>query len=536
MNVGVRRSAVAAFLVVCLTGCTNRFEINSPASAPTTTSKRNEGSPITGGTLRVGVESSVVTLDPTKNLQQNVDVEVALAVYDPLVRYSRDPAHAGEAEPWLLTSWKVSDDAMHWTLKVRTGVTFHDGTPFDASSIVRNYEWRRAKGADCACHLDSIASVTASDPTTVQLTLTTPLPRFVQEKLTKAEWYPVSPKLIDAHGDPNRDPDGTGPFVLVDRDTVTLHRSDHYWRKDDKGRQLPYLDRIRVIPLLDSQLRLTALQNNDVDLIQTADATTIAAGRKDTSLETQLTIANSSTISMSNTSKPPFNDPRMRRVAALAFDRDAINNQAYGGNARPAHWLFPPGSPWHEEAARYPDHDPVAARKLLAQVVAEKGDSIRHFTISCIKSPESDAVLQLVVQQFRDVGLDPTLELVDQGTYVAKIISKSGNYQGGCYRSADAVDPAGHGESVKTGAPGNLTFYSNQRVDQLLEQADAERDDAKRRKLLSEFQKILAAEGPFSPLVYGQWGNIARPAVDGLPAAEIDSLGTVRLDSVWMGR
>ena len=532
---GASTACLTVLLVVGLVGCTNTFEIQAPNAGPSSTAvRRDEGTPVFGGTLRIGVESSVVTLDPSRNIAQGVDREVALAVYDPLVRYSSDPAHAGEVVPWLITEWHATDDALTWTLKVHTGISFSDGSPFDATTIVRSYEWRKAKGASCACDLATIASLTAPDPTTVVITLNTPRPRLIVD-LTRSEWFPVSPKLLDAGGDPNRTPIGTGPFVLSDRDAVVLQRSDHYWRKDDAGRQLPYLDEVRIVPLLDAQLRLAALRNGDVDLIQTADIVSITAARKDNTLETQLTTANSSTISMANVTKPPFDDPRMRRVTALAFDRDAINNQVYGGSARPAHWLFPEGSPWHDPKARYADYDPAAARELLAQIVKEKGDSVRHFTISCIKSPESDAALQLVVQQFRDVGLDPQLDLVDQGTYVAKILSKSGNYQGGCFRSADAVDPSGHGVSVRTGASGNLTFYSNPRVDQLLDEADAERDDTKRRALLNEFQEILAKEGPFSPLIYGVWGNIAREPVDGLPVPEIDNLGTIRLDGVWIG-
>lgn len=533
MTPGRTTATVLVALLVTAASCTNTFEVQAPTGAQSSTTARDEGTPVTGGTLRIGSEAGVVTLDPSHGIAQTIDREVALALYDPLVRHSRDPQRAGEVEPWLVTKWSMSPDSTRLTLTVREGVTFSDGTPFDATSIRRDYEWKKSLGSRCNCDISEITSLSAPDPTTVIITLSAPRPRYI-EQLTRAEWFPVSPKVLDAGGDPNRSPVGTGPFVLSDRDTVVLRRNDHYWRRDDSGRQLPYLDEVRIIPLPDSNQRLTALANGDVDLVETADAATIAAARNDTAVETQLTISNSSTISMSNVKRSPFDDPRMRRVTQMALDREAINDQLYGGNARPAYWLFPKTSPWHDSAARYPGYDPAAARKLLAEIVADRGDSIRKFTISCIKSPSTDPVLQLVAQQYRAIGLEPTLDLVDQATFVANILSKSGNYQGACFRSADAVDPSGHGISVRSGAPGNYTFYSNPRVDRLLDEAAAEPDDATRHELLDEFQEILAKDGPFTPLIYGQWANIARPAVNGIPSTEVDVLGLIRLDVVWL--
>lgn len=522
-----RRVAVAVAILVVAAGCTNKFEIRAGGSdEPTNESNLPTGPAVRGGELRVGVEANIATLDVLKGPAQEPDILILRSVYDALIAYS--PVDASPT-PSLATEVTSTPDYLTWTAKLRTGVTFHDGSRFDADAVVRNFTWRLDPAKQCRCDpvFKVITSVVATDDSTVVWTLSEPVATF---QVALPSIYMVAPSVIDSGADPNRTLIGTGAFRLEDRDTLRFVRNPAYWKTDADGGALPYLDAITIVPVPDSVQRLAALQGGDVDLIQTADTSNIATAEKDEKLEIQRVTGSSSTVLLFNLRKPPYDDPRARLLAAYALDRQAINVQYYAGARSVPDSLFSKDSPWYVKTdPAIPQFDESKARALIDELLRDKGPESLVSTVSCIKTPEVDSILAIAVQQLAKLGITVKLNQTDQGVFVNDIIGKTGNYQSACFRSPEIEDPDDLYNTFVTGEGGNVMFYSNPEVDRLMREGRRTGDFAARKEIYTQVQKILAADLPALPLLADLAANIHSREVLGLPKPQPGGLGLIEL-------
>ena len=155
------------------TGTTAPGDEGSDAEPPSDFNKAFvEGEPAEGGSITIGVEATVASLAPAGALTQVSDIDIALALYDPLVAFDDEGGYA----PSLATEWSNSDDLKTWTITVRDDVTFNDGTPFDADAVVKHFARLKDPATNCVCATEValISSVEAPDPTTVVFTLAEP--------------------------------------------------------------------------------------------------------------------------------------------------------------------------------------------------------------------------------------------------------------------------------------------------------------------------------------------------------------------------
>ncbi len=258
-------SLVAAFGVALLAG---------PASAQKQ-----------GGSITMGLELDIPGFDPLKvGVYDTAALTAASALFDTLTYLDA----GGKAQPKLALSWAHSEDFKTWTFKLRPGVKFHDGTPFNAEAYKANYERQKDPVNKCRCafYLSNVNSVEAPDELTLVYNLKDPsvnYPALVSYANQNAAVH--SPTAWKTKGDDyNRNPVGTGPFVLKSwtaGDRMVLERNPDYW---DKGRI--YLDRIILKPLPDAQSRFASLQSGEADIIwdDEADADNIQKAQKDPKL------------------------------------------------------------------------------------------------------------------------------------------------------------------------------------------------------------------------------------------------------------
>lgn len=263
-------------------------------------------------------------------------------------------------------------------------------------------------------------------------------------------------------------------------------------------------------------------------MVQTADTANIVSAEKDNSLQIQRATGSSSTVLLFNLSKPPYDDIRARRLAAYAIDRDAINVQYYAGTKTAPIGLFSKDSPW-TAAVSIPTFDADKAKELAAEIVRDKGPEALVSTVSCIKTPEADAILAITQQQLAKLGITVKLNQTDQGLFVNDIVGKTGNYQSACFRTPDIVDPDELYNTIVTDQPGNVMFYSNPEVDRLMKQGRQIPDFAKRKEIYDQVQKILAEDLPVLPLLADLAANIHTTAVRGLPKPQPGGLGLIEL-------
>jgi peptide/nickel transport system substrate-binding protein len=489
-----------------------------------------EGEPQLGGEITFGVESNIATLDPAGALAQPSDVVTALAIYDPMVTY-KDGKYAGV----LADSWTNSKDLKTWTFKLHKGIKFTDGTPFNAQAVVTDTVRLKDPATACVCapNVALISSVKATDDSTVVYTLTEPN-AFFPSQLTGPIGYIASPAALQKYGkDYGRHPVGTGPFSLKSFDSLELDKNPNYWQKDDKGRQLPYLDKIKIQPIPDAQVRLQSLDSGDVDMIQTADTGTVVKAVKQDKFKLQKVTGSSATTAIFNMRKgKPFSNKKMRVASAYGFDRQELNNTLYQGSRQEAYGPFAADSPFQSKKYQFPHMDKAKAKKLVAEAKAD--GAVTKYTTSCIATPEARQGLAITQKGANELGFSVQNEFLDQGAYVNKVLGATHDFVAGCFRQAQIADADGLYEILHTDGSGNPFGYSNPEVDKALEDIRKTTDEKEQIKLLDIVQKHLVEDVPFIPTLYDLFANIYTPKISGLPVPEANSLGAIRVATLYI--
>jgi len=488
-----------------------------------TDSDEPERNPVEGGELVFGAEADVATLAPGEAAQPT-DKVITLGIYDPLTTYVD-----GQVEPYLAESLESNETLDEWTMTLREGVVFHDDTPLNADAVVKHFERLQDPATACPCktNADAITGMETPDGPeglTVVFTLATPNVAFA-DYLAGSSGYIESPTAAAAGTNFKTDGVGTGPFLLdeyVAGERTVLVKNPNYWGEDENGIQLPYLDKFTVVPIADAGQRVTALETGEIDMFQTAASDTVKQA-EDRGFTAQKISGSSSTIILFNTAKPPFDDVRARQAVAYAIDKDLINERAYDGVRVPSYSGFALDSPYYNPDAGTPKYDPDKA----AELVEELGGL--DFTLVCIPTPEADEILNIIKSLGEDVGMNITLESQEQGAYVNRMFSKGGDYEAGCFRSSHFIEPDAIRPGLTSDDAGNLVFYANDRVDQLLDEARQTDDFDERKAKYDEVQEITGEEVPIITTLYDLFGNVYDESRAGPPPpGEPNSLGAIK--------
>ncbi len=490
----------------------------------TESTEQPEGTPVKGGELVFGTESDVATLDAGAAAQP-ADKVITLGIYDPLMTYED-----GELVPHLAESIEVSEDLATYDMTLRSGVTFHDGTPLNADAVVQHFNRMKDPATGCQCRdtalfVESIDTPDGPEGLTLTFHLTEGNVAFPNDIAGSLGYIP-SPTAVAALGaDFKNRPVGTGPFQLTEYtpgERVVLEAYPDYWKSDENGIQLPYLDKLTVVPIPDGGQRLAALQAGDIDIFQTAVSNDVVLA-EEAGFAAQKISGSSSTIVIFNHSKPPFDDVRARQAVAYALNKDVLNERVYDGVRQPSYSGFATDSPYYNPDAGTPQYDPEQA----AELVEELGGL--DFTIVCIPTPEADALLQLTKQMGEQAGMNITLESQEQGAFVNRIFSKGGDFEAACFRSSHFIEPDALAPGHTTGDAGNLAFYSNPDVDRLFEEGRSTADVEERKEIYFEIQEITGEDVPYLTTLYDLFGNVYDDSrVGPPPPGEANSLGAIK--------
>ena len=489
-----------------------------------------EGEPTEGGRIVFGVESQIATLDPAGSLAQPSDVVTALAIYDPMITYE-DGKYAGV----LATDWTNSEDLKTWTFTLREGVEFTDGAAFNADAVVTHFTRLKDPATACTCKptVDLITSVTAKGEYEVEFVMSEPN-AFFPSVLAGAEGFIASPKAIEEYGpDYNRHPTGTGPFSLESYDSLVLKKNPNYWQKDDEGRQLPYLDEIKIEPIPDAKVRLQSLQSGDIDILQTADTGTVVDAVKGGEFKLQKVTGSSATTAIFNMTREPFKrqaDCGRRPPSASTGTGSTTCSTRAAGSTRTVRSRRT--RPSLSKKYQFPKRDVAAAKKLIAE--AEADGVPTSYTTSCIATTEAREGLAITQQGGKEIGFDITNEFLDQGAYVNKVLGPEHEFVAGCFRQAQIADADGLYDILHTGGSANPFGYSEPEVDKALEDIRATTDEKEHIRLLEIVQKHLVEDVPFFPTLYDLFANIYQPKISGLPVPQANSLGAIRVATLYV--
>src|SRR6266849_3861463 len=477
----------------------------SPTTGGGTSPTPAANKPTYGGSVTFGLENDVSNLDPMLS-GLFVDRNIHYAMYDSLVRVDVK----GTIIPWLAEKWTTSSDGKTVTFNLRQGVKYHDGSVFDAASVKWNIErYINTKGSSRTGDLSAVASVEVVDASTVKFNLKSAFAPLLAALVDRAGMM-VSQKVVDAMGaDFTLKPfkAGTGPFILteaVKNDHYTLEKNPDWWGKDDKGNKLPFLDKIIVKPIEDSNVRLTNLRTGNAQIGNSVTGKDVPSVKADPTL-TYLEVGSFAWNSLVPNEAPGFifSDHRLVKAVAMALDRDEIlqKGPAQGvglvgwGPISPAHFAYDAGfKPW-------PKADIEGAKKLVAEVgkgplkfelLVSSGDPATLQTAQLIQAQlaKADITADIKTQLFNDIV---KLQM-DHKHLGMTFVGWSGR-----------LDPDGNTyDFVVTGSPNNDSSYSNPKVDDLMKQQRAESDPGKRKTLLQQAQQIFV--GDDSARVWFQFG------------------------------
>jgi 4-phytase/acid phosphatase/peptide/nickel transport system substrate-binding protein len=465
-----------------------------------------------GGTLTVGLELDIPGFDPLKVGVFDTAANIAAAlIFETLTGLDDN----GKPFPKLALSWSSSADYKTWTFKLRPDVKFSDGTPFNAQAVAWNYARQKDPKNNCRCafYVANIVSVEAKDDLTVVYNMTDPVVSLPAQLARPSQNSSMqSPSAIQAKGDDyNRNPVGTGPFVVKSwtaGDRMVLERNPNYW---NKGR--PYLDRVVLRPLPDSQSRFASLKSGETDLVwaDEFEADNIMRAQKDPALQVLSFAGSGAAVNAINTKVPPLDDIRVRQALVMALDRKKLSAALTNGLARPASNPYGDGS-WVKckDDGALPE-DP----KKAAELIKEYGKPV-SFKMLFTATPRGRANGQLLQQLWKNVGVNMEIEQVDQATFPPRAFQRKFEVIG--WRIVDFPDPdVQMYANFHTGSPVALANYSDPELDKLLEHARVTPDEAARIEDYCAISRIINHQAIWFWTFQNTYYAIAKAKVKGVP-------------------
>ena len=461
-----------------------------------------------GGTLTVGMYSEFAgfNLAKIKVIPPNT-MAPATAIMEGLFAYDYDQNY--KIVPRLGLSFEEAPDRLSAIVKLRSGVKFHDGTPFDAEAVVYHYSrfLDPSLGLGLAdTILRYLVRVEAVDALTVRFVLKQPWP-----SLQSALAVDIPMNLIGSptalRSDPegfNRKPIGTGPFAIREwkaGDRLVVERNVDYWDPN-----LPYVDRVVYRILLDGNTRYQSLVAGELDVIWTDNISHVLEARNSPKLKVFEYAGGSGTGWIFNHSKKPFNDARVRAAVTHAFNAAAFVDGYFQGVATVAKEFFP-NTPWGCSGLRWRNFDLAEAKALVSSV----GEPI-NITVTGWSTP-SGRRLNSILQQFLEAaGIKTQIEFIEPSRVGARTVA--GDFELMQWRFADVG-----GEPDL--AFGSLSFtgtkYRSEKADQILARAKEFTDPEKRREVYCELSQVLIDDSVVLLPVFVNEFLIANQTVKSVP-------------------
>ncbi len=447
-------------------------------------------------------------------------IQVARSIYDTLTI----PDSEGNYSGYLAESVTPNADFTQWTVKLRPGITFHDGSPLDAQVVKNNLDAYR--GAYPARQpllfrfvFEPIQDVSVVDPSTVLITTKTPWPSLPGTLFSSGRIGIMGQAQLDDPATCDRNLIGTGPFKLQEwkvNDSFTAVKNPNYWQKDAAGVQLPYLDKITFKPFPEANARQNALNSGEINMMHTSGAEQILDLRDQRDAgEVELVESDQFaevSYGMLNASVPPFNNKNCRLAAAYALNRDDYNKVINLDLFTMASGPFGKGDIGYLEDAGYPAYDPEKAQQLADTCAQELGGPL-EFTLVSTPDPGVVKAAQFIKEQAEKVGAKVNLRQVEQAALINEALG--GNWQALSWRNHPGGNPDGQYNWWKTGSPVNFGKFSDPEIDRLLDAGRAEPDKEKAAAIYEELNRRFGSEVYNIWLNWTQW-DIASKGVKGV--------------------
>jgi peptide/nickel transport system substrate-binding protein len=445
--------------------------------------------------IRIGLAEDPDNLDPT-TAGSYVGRIVLASLCDKLFDIDEEL----KVIPQLALSHDTSADGKTVTIKLRPGVKFHDGEPFDAEAAKFTLDRHMTKeGSFRKAELAQIDRIEVADPLTIRILLKAPFSPLIAQ-LTDRAGMMVSPKAVKEAGDRFvQKPICAGPFKFAERvaqDRIVLERFADYWDKDRI-----HIEKVTYRPIQDAAIRLANLRSGDLDIIERLLATDIPTVRGDAKLKLVTRVGlgyTGLTINLANTDaakNPLGQNAKVRQALELAIDRDALNKAVFNGEFTPGNQWSSPKNPYYIETTPVPTRNVEKAKALLKEAGVTTPIAIDTMVPN---GPETRQVAEVIQSMAAEVGFDLKLRVTEFATSLSE--GTKGNFQLYVIGWSGRTDPDQNViNHLGCDTPFNWGKYCNEQTMAALNEARTQTEPAKRK---AAYAKALAVIESDKPLIY----------------------------------
>jgi len=479
------------------------------------------------GRLIVAQHADVQSLDPQR-VNDVASFWVMNQMYEGLVRRTDDMG----VEPALAESWEEVDERT-FRFFLRQGVTFHNGEEFTAEdvkfSIERLLDPDFASPGASRLNMVDVENIEIIDEYTIDIPTNEPFGPLLTYLAHSASFI-VNKEAIEEFGDDSgANPVGTGPFMLKDwniGNEVVLERFDDHWREPAKSKELVF----RVIP--ENTNRVIELETGNIHIAKSIDPGDMSRVRE----HQDLVLYDGDALRIGyvglNTSRPPFDDIRVRQAMNYAVDSEEVVRVVYGDLGSPATTFMNTGIWSFNPDVRQYDRDLDRARELLEEAGYPDGFEI---DVLVDENQQRRDTIEILNNQLGQLGVEMNIQVLEWGTY----LERTGEGEADLFVLAwlaSTGDPH-HAlfnlfHSVQHGANGNRSFYTNEDVDRLLDEGLVELDQDARYEIYQEAQELIAEDAPWIPIWNEGNADAVRIEVEGFTQSPS---GYHFLENVYVG-
>jgi peptide/nickel transport system substrate-binding protein len=439
-------------------------------------------------------------LDPTIAAAAAIAEVTLYNVYETLTKINED----GSVAPLLASSWEIAPDLKTSTFKLRTGVKFQNGEPFNAAAVKFSYDRAAAPTSTNKDRslFQSIAAVTTPDPDTVVVTMKNPEPNL-PFLLGQASASIVEPKSAPTDA---TQPVGTGPFTLAawaKGSSITLNKWPEY-----RNASAIALNKVTIRFVSDPSAQVASLLSGDLDAFpRFAGLRSVAQFKSDPRFVVLVGGSKAKTIVAINNRKKPFDDVRVRRAVLAAIDRKAMIEGAVDGFGAPIGSFYTPGSLGYVDMTDVNPFDIEKAKKLLAEAGVTTPLEV---SLKLPPPPYARQGGEVLAAQLAKIGIVAKIENLEWAQWLSSVFNGPHNYD---LTIVSHVEPF---DLVKLTEDDYYLGYKSPAYNALYKSITETLGEADRAKLLGDAQRMLATDAPAAFLFQPQWISISSKRLKGM--------------------
>ncbi len=464
----------------------------------------------TKDTLVFGRGGDSTSLDPITTTEGE-SFKVTINIFDTLLTYGKQDT---TLQPGLAEKWEASDDGLSYTFTLKKGVKFHDGTDFNAEAVVFNFNRWMNGDADQFPYYSMfggykkdeghvIKEVKAVDETTVQFTLKRPQATFLKN-IAMSCFGIASPTAVEKDGDKFREnPVGTGPYKFKEKanDKIVIEKNEDYYVDGE-----PKLKTIIFRTIPDNSARLNALTSGEIDLMDGVNPSDLETIKGNSAIQAIERPSMNIGYLGFNVTKKPFDNPKVRQALSHAVDKQAIIDAFYLGMAEPAKNPLPDSVEGYNDEIQDYEFDLDKAKELLKEAGYPDGFTMDLWAMPVPRPyiPEGKKIAEAIQANFAKIGVKAEIQTVEWATYLEK--ATAGEFPAYMLGwTGDNGDPDNFIYTLldkDSIGSNNYSYYANDKLHDILIEAQTIVDQDKRNELYKQAQEIIHEDAPWIPLVH----------------------------------